>query len=252
MEHIISVINHKGGVGKTTSAVNVAACLGEMNQQVLLIDIDPQGNATTSLGVENTGDDLLQAMQKSDALPVIATGAKGFDLVPSGPALVAARQRFSGVVGAELLRRCLQRTNGGWQWVLIDCPPSMGILTLNALLVSRHVLVPVEASYLGLQGLGQIVETVDSVRRQHSARARIEAVIPCRAHVRRKMHQEIMVKLARAFPQAVTPVIRENVALAEAPGHGKPVISYAPRSNGAHDYRQATQWLFQHLSTLNM
>jgi chromosome partitioning protein len=242
---IIAVANLKGGVGKTTSAVNIAACWGEAGKKVLLVDLDPQGSASMSFGIKDEGNDLLQALQKTIALPVVHTKANGVDLVPSGPHFAAARQRFTGTIGNELLLRCLKQTHGDWGEVIIDCPPSLGILTMTALWASNHVIVPVEASFLAMSGLTQMMDTISSVGKHHPG-LELGAIIPCRAHPRRRVHQAIMDQLGKLFPDKVSPAVRENAALTEAPGHGKPVILFASRSNGAEDYRQVASWLSTH------
>jgi len=246
MKPVISFANHKGGVGKTTSAVNIASVFGEMGKRVLVIDLDPQGSAGLHFGVRDTGEKLLRAMEKTIALPVLPTVASGVDLVPSGLALSAAAQRFSGVLGAELLGRCLMRTQGDWDLVIIDCPPGSGILTMSALLVSQHVLIPIEANHLAVNGLHQLIEILDSMDREGRTPA-ILGIIACRANPRRRSHKEIMTRLEKSFPGKIAPFIRENVAVAEAPAHGQPMTLYAPDSNGAKDYRQAAEWLLQRL-----
>lgn len=245
---VISVANLKGGVGKTTSSVNIAACWGEAGRKVLLIDLDPQGSATMSLGVKDDGKGLLEALQKTTALPVVNTGAEGVDMVPSGPEFVAARQRFTGAIVNELLLRCLKRTNGDWEKVIIDCPPSLGVLTMAALWASDRVIVPVEASFLAMNGLSQMMETIRSVS-LNNHRLALGAIIPCRAHPRRKVHESITARLEELFPGKVSPPVRENVALTEAPGSGKPVILFASRSHGAEDYRQVSSWLSVHFDS---
>ena len=239
---IFSVMNHKGGVGKTTTAVNLAAGWAENGRRVLLIDNDPQGSAGLSLGVSDDGQRLLQALSASNALPVVKTVMPELYLVPSGPGLVEARRRFSGVLGLELLRRCLERTPGDWDRVLIDCPPGEEILTIGALRASRYVLIPVEVHYLGLNGINQILKTVLSVREANPL-FEIGAVIPCRAHPRRIIHREIMEKLEALFPGKVAPLVRETVSLAEAPASGRSIFQYAPGSSGAADYREVIRWL---------
>jgi chromosome partitioning protein len=242
MVRLTAIMNHKGGVGKTTTAVNLAACWAEQGMKVLLVDHDPQGSASAALNVPGDGHGLLQALQKSTALPVAATRMPGLSLVPSGPGLGEARQRFSGGIGLELLRRCLDRTPGPWDRVVIDCPPGEDILTLGALRAAQQVLVPVEVHFLGLNGLQQIAAIIGSVRR-HNPGLAIHSIIPCRAHPRRRIHREIMDRLEALFPGRVSPVVRENVSLAEAPARGLPVILSAPRSHGAADYRAVAEWL---------
>jgi chromosome partitioning protein len=141
--------------------------------------------------------------------------------------------------------RCLKRTQLGWSKVLIDCPPSLGILTLTALWASNHVVIPVEASFLAINGVTQMMDTIASLGAHHQGLT-LGAIIPCRAHPRRRVHQEIMDLLEQRFPGKVSPAVRENAALTEAPGKGKPVISFASWSNGAEDYRQVASWLSAH------
>lgn len=247
-KQIISVVNHKGGVGKTTTAVNVSACWGKAGRKVLLVDLDPQGSASMSLGVRDEGEGLLNALQATEGLPVAPTAAEGVDLVPAGPKLAVARQRFSGSLGTELMSKCLKRTliKGQWDPIVIDCPPSLGILTTMAMWASSHVLITAEANFLALGGLNQILETITSVRERHPE-LEIMAVVPCRAHPRRRIHRETMEKLEEAFPGKVSPAVRENVSLAEAPGRGMPVIMSAPRSHGAEDYQAVASFLLKHL-----
>lgn len=246
MKQVIAFANHKGGVGKTTSVVNIASVLGETGRRVLIVDIDPQGSAGPHLGVRDNGSGLLSALEKTVAAPVVPTSVKGVDLIPSGPALAAAAQKFSGVLGGELFARCLERTHGDWELVLIDCPPGPGVLTLSALRVSQHVVIPVEANRLAMNGLGQLRETLDSMRRTNRCPG-LPGIIACRANPRRRVHREMMAELDSQFPGQVAPTVRENVALAKAPARGEPVSLYAPGSNGAEDYRRVAHWLLERL-----
>jgi chromosome partitioning protein len=244
MKQVIAFANHKGGVGKTTSAVNVASVLGEMGKRVLVIDIDPQGSASLHFGVKDKGMGFMQAMERTVAAPVLPTAVGGVDLVASGPSLSEAAQRFGGVLGAELFARCLARTQGDWELVIIDCPPGLGVLTMSALRASRHVVIPIETNRLALNGLDQLIETLDSMGSENH-RPRILGVIACRANPRRRVYKEIMTDLETRFPGRIAPFVRENVSLAEAPARGKPVNLYAPSSNGARDYRRVTEWLLK-------
>jgi chromosome partitioning protein len=192
--------------------------------------------------VTDDGSALLGALQKTASLPVLDTSAPGVQLVPSGPRLSEAGQRFSLTMGADLLARCLKRTPSDWHWVIIDCPPSMGVLTVSALRASHRALFPVEASYLALSGVVQMVEALRSMRSQIPDLEMV-GVIPCRAHPRRRVHARVMAELEHMFPGKVSPVVRENASLAEALGSGQPVIRFAPRSHGAEDYREVAAWL---------
>ncbi len=246
MKQVIAVVNLKGGVGKTTTAVNLAACWGESGKKVLLIDMDPQGSASLSVGIENSGNELRDALQNIVALPVVPTNVPGMDLVPAGPELATARQVFTDGPGDEVFTSCLRQTPGDWDCIVIDCPPSLDVLTMSALMASHDVLVPVEASFLGLNGLKQMAATIDSVK-SRNADLDMKAIIPCRAHPRRRIHWEIMDRLGEMFPGKVSPIIHENVSLAEAPGRGKPVILSSRISRGSDDYRLASLWLSDRL-----
>ena len=240
--NILAIVNPKGGGGKTTSAVSIAAVLGAMGQRVLLIDLDPQAGASLSLGVRDPGESILQAMHRTTAFPVVPTKAPGVSLVPSGHALTAARQHFSGEIGAGLFKRCLDRTENDREWVIIDCPPGDDILILGALRAAEHVLIPLETTYLGLTGLWQIIDTIEEMRND-GGRAEILAVIPCRAHPERPHHRKIMEKLGNLFPRRVTPFVREDDDIAMAPSAGLPITLYAPGSAGTADYRRVVDFL---------
>jgi len=246
MKQVVSVVNLKGGVGKTTTAVNLAACWAEQGKKVLLVDLDPQGSASICVGRMSTGRRLLDAMQKIIALPVVPTDVTGLDLVPSGPELVTARQIFIDGPGDEIFSSCLRQTAGEWDCVIIDCPPILDVLTMSSLLASQHVIVPVEASFLGLNGVRQMVSAVESAK-SRNPELEIRAIIPCRAQPRRRIHWEIMDRLDEMFPGKVSPIIHENVSLAEAPGRGKPVILTARISRGSDDYRLVSLWLAEHV-----
>lgn len=244
MRKILSIANQKGGVGKTTATVNLAAALGALGKKVLVVDFDPQGSASLSLGMPDNGSLLLKALESCSALPVLQTPYTGVDLVPSGRNLVAARFQFSLAMSQDLLSICLEQTQGPWDWVLIDCPPTLDIITLAALWSSRHVLIPVEGSHLSIHGLEQMVRTVSDLRDQ-GADLEIEAILPSRIHPRRRIYWEIMLRLEQEFPDKVAPVIRENVSLTEAPGKGKPVQLFARTSHGTRDFQDVCEWLLR-------
>lgn len=247
MRQVVSVANLKGGVGKTTSAVNIAACLGEIGKRVLLIDLDPQGSASLSLGVENSGEELLFALKNETPLPVMPIEVPGVELVPSGMSLTTGQMTLIGEESNNALASCLEHTPGNWDYVIIDCPPSYGALTINALIACNRIVVPVEASFLGLNGLKQMVSAIDSLKPKNPG-LEIEAILPCRAHRRRRIHWDIMDSFNSMFPGKVSPIIRENVSLAAAPGMGKPVIYTDRLSKGADDYRFVTLWLDDRLT----
>ncbi|NTU41750.1 MAG: ParA family protein, partial [Nitrospirales bacterium] len=212
--YVLSVVNHKGGVGKTTTAVNLAACLGERGSSVLLIDLDPQGSASLALGFADDGERLFQALQKTITLPVEATMVAGVDLVPAGPLLIGAWQRFSGAIGNEIFRQCLRSTEGSWDWIIVDCPPSMGVLTVAALHATNGVLIPVEATSLSVAGLQQMTGTIAGIAGEHrDSHLKVQAIVPCRAHTRRRIHKDVMAQLESAYPGLIAPLVRESAAL---------------------------------------
>lgn len=239
---VVSIVNHKGGVGKTTSAVNIAASLCAEGYKTLVVDLDPQGSATLHLGLTDNGYLLYDALQNATALPVKPSGVPYLDIVPSGPRLTEIGFLYPPGDGAELLERCFEKTAGDWDWILLDCPPNMGVLTLGALKVCNHIVVPTEATPLAFNGLKQLIDILGSLRRIVTEKE-IAAVIPCRCHIRRRIHWETIQKIEELLPGKVSSFIRENVAVAAAAGHGRPVHQHAPRSNGTEDYREATQWL---------
>ena len=243
---VLTFFNNKGGVGKTSLIYHLAWMYASQGKRVVIVDLDPQGSASLSIGVINEGRELQNALQKIVALPVVSTNVPGLDLVPAGPELVAARNVFVDGPGDEIFNSCLRQTSGDWDCVIIDCPPSLDVLTMSALMACQHVIVPVEASFLGLNGVKQMVAAIDSVKSRRPE-LDIRAIVPCRAHPRRRIHWEIMEKLKGMFPGKVSPIIHENVSLAEAPGRGKPVIMTSRISRGSDDYRLVSLWLSDQL-----
>lgn len=247
MGKVIAVSNQKGGVGKTASTVSLAAVFAEAGESVLLIDLDPQGSASLWLGVEDDGTQLLEHLEKPGDLASLVhpAVAPGLDLIPAGLALAAADYRLGGKLGQHTrLRRCLERTTGQWDWVFLDCPPALGVLSVNALSAAGAVVVPVEASPLALAGLSDLSNVIADVREEVNDSLHVAGVLVCRANARRTVYRDTMEALNEAFPDRVCPVpIREDVCLTEAPGHGKPITLYSPRCHGAEDYREAAAWL---------
>lgn len=238
----LAIANQKGGSGKTTTAVNLAACLGEKDKKVLLIDLDPQASATNWYGIKDAGRGLLDLFVNNGSLLDLAhpTEAAGVEIVPSSAWLVGVEKALAGEVGAEMiLRRHLGRLpEGRWDYLLVDCPPTLGILTVNALVAVREILVPVEAHVLALQGLAQLLQTVEVVRNRLNPDLEITGILACRVDVRTRHAQEVVEQLRGRFGNvAYHTVIRENVRLAECPSFGQPITQYDPRSHGAEDYR---------------
>ena len=238
----IATANQKGGSGKTTTAVNLAAALGEKGRRVLVVDLDAQASASLWLGVKDGGRGLLDALTDNGNLAdlISQTDTPGVGVVPSSAWLVGAEKALAGELGAEtILRRKLAHIQPGqWDYVLVDCPPTLGILTVNALVAVREVLVPVEAHVMALQGLAQLLQTVEVVRDRLNPSLRIAGILACRVDARTRHAQEVVEQLKGRFGNLIYNVaIRENVRLAECPSFGQPITRYDTRSSGAEDYR---------------
>lgn len=240
---IIAVVNQKGGTGKTTTAVNLGAALAERGRTVLVIDLDPQYSTTTWLSAHAVGRgvfDLFAAPEETalDAL-VAPTPTGNLSLVGASAWLVGAEKALATEPGAETILRdkLAALAPGRFDYALIDCPPTLGVLTVNALTAAREVLVPVECHVMGLQGLAQLAQTVDRVRKRLNPDLRITGVLACRLDARTNHGPEVVEKLRARFPQTFATAVRENVRLAECPSMGEPITAYAPASSGAADYR---------------
>ena len=246
----VAVSSQKGGSGKTTTAVNLAAALGERGKRVLVLDLDPQCSASTWLGVPGEGRGLLEVL--ADGAPLAAlvreTSAPGVDLVPASVALVGAERLLAGKVGAEVaLRRAVGRLPAGrWDFLLADCPPSLGLLTVSALAACSRVLVPVEASTMALAAVEQLAATIRDAREAYNPDLKLWAVLACRVDYRTNLAREVLAALHERYGAAVLgSVIRETVRLREAWSFAKPVTLYAPASRGAEDYRAAAAELLR-------
>jgi chromosome partitioning protein len=241
---VIAIVNQKGGTGKTTTAVNLGAALAEKNRGVLLIDLDPQFSTTMWYAISNPGRgvfDLFSHPDKTQLSDLIQkTGTDGVSIVPSSAWLVGAEKALSTEPGAEtILREKIEAIDPGrFAYVLIDCSPTLGILTVNALTAAREVCVPVECHVMGLQGLAQLLQTVEVVRKRLNPRINITGILACRVDMRTNHSQEVVEKLRSRFPELTyRTVIRENIRLAECPSMGEPITTFAPTSAGAEDYR---------------
>jgi len=236
---IIALVNQKGGVGKTTTAVNLADGLSRRGAKVLLIDLDPQSNATYSLGIQShTLEGTVYEMLKNEAsFPDVVIKRGGFDLVPSSLGLATADLTLSGLPGRENLLKDALSNVEGYDFILIDCPPSLGLLTLNALTYAREVIISIQTEFLALQGVRQLWETVEMVKRRLNDSLEITGVVCTRYDSRRNLNQDIAAHVREFFKEKVfNTMIRENVALGEAPSYGKTIFEYKPRSHGATDY----------------
>lgn len=252
----IAIVNQKGGTGKTTTTVSLAGALAARGRKVLLIDLDPQYSTTTWLATGPVGRgvfDLFAEPERTDLdVLVHKTAAENVSLVGASAWLVGAEKALSNEPGAEtILREKLARLDADrFDYVLIDCPPTLGVLTVNALTAATEVLVPVECHVMGLHGLAQLMQTVEVVRRRLNPAIRLCGILPCRLDARTNHGQEVVAKLRSRYPETFQTVIRENVRLAECPSMGEPITAYAPASAGAEDYaRLAEEIINQEVAT---
>jgi len=238
----IAVTNQKGGSGKTTTSVNLAAALGEKGKRVLLVDLDAQASSSTWYGVKDGGKGLFDVFVGNGNLVdlVHQTSAPGVELIPSSSWLMGTDKSLAGEVGAEtILRRHLDRLpRDRWEYVLLDCPPALGVLTVNALAAAGEVLVPVESHVLALNGLAQLLKTLDVVKERLNPSLEIMGILACRVDSRTRHALEVVEMLRTRFgKQVFKTVIRENVRLAESPSFSQPITQYDPGSHGAEDFR---------------
>ena len=244
MVRITACTNQKGGVGKTTTVINLAAYLALSGTRTLVIDLDPQGNATSGLGVDR------RAIQRSsyealvDRVPMseltVATGVDGLELVPSMPDLSGAEIELVNVPARERrLAASLAELDGRYDRILIDCPPSLGLLTLNALTASDGVLIPIQTEYYALEGLSQLVNTIRRVREGLNPRLEIEGVLLTMYDARTNLSAQVASEIRRHMNGSVyRTVVPRSVRLSEAPSHGMPIALYDPGSRGASAYRE--------------
>ncbi len=241
MGKVVAVANQKGGVGKTTTAVNVSAYLA-LSARVLLVDVDPQANATSSLGLDprtvspSTYEALIGDAPLIDT--VTSTSRPELDLAPASRALAGAQVELVDLPDRDTrLRDALCEVRGGYPLCLLDCPPSLGLLTLNALAAADALLVPVQCEYLALEGLGQLMETVDLVRASLNPQLKLLGLLMTMYDARTNLSAQVVQEVRRHFPaETLETVIPRSVRLSEAPSHGKPVIEYEPSSRGALAY----------------
>lgn len=242
MAKTIAIFNQKGGVGKTTTNINLSACLGKMGYKVLIIDNDPQGNSTSGLGINksttvfNLYDLLLGDIEPHEA--ILKTGFKNLDIIPSNVQLAGAEIEMIELNQREyVLQGIIQKIQDKYDFIFIDCPPSLGLLTINSLVSADSILVPIQCEYYALEGVSQLINTYKLMRKGLNKKLQIEGVLISMYDARTNLSQQVVDEVEKYFQGKVyTTKIPRNVKLAEAPSYGQPIIYYDDKSKGALSY----------------
>ncbi|PWI56816.1 ParA family protein [Sulfoacidibacillus thermotolerans] len=242
MARVMAVANQKGGVGKTTTSVNLGACLAELGKKVLLIDIDPQGNTTSGVGINKADvryciyDVIINDVNSTDA--ILHTSVQNLDIIPATIQLAGAEIELVPTISREVrLRRAIAAIRANYDYILIDCPPSLGLLTINALTGSDSVVIPIQCEYYALEGLSQLLSTIRLVQKHLNTSLEIEGVLLTMLDARTNLGIQVIEDVKKYFREKVYhTIIPRNVRLSEAPSHGKPILQYDPKSRGAEVY----------------
>ena len=239
---VIAIANQKGGVGKTTTAVNLSSCLALLGARVLLIDVDPQGNSTSGLGIDKSTvkrcvyDCLVNDVPMDEA--IVSTKVENLGLLPATIQLAGAEVELVSVLAREnMLKRALEKVKYRYDFVLMDCPPSLGLLTINALTAASSVLVPIQCEFYALEGLSQLMRTVGLVQKNLNPSLQLEGVVLTMFDARTNLSIQVVDEVKNLFRNKVyRTIIPRNIRLSEAPSHGKPIVQYDPKSRGAEVY----------------
>ncbi len=247
MAKVIAICNQKGGVGKTSTAVSLSSCLALEGQKTLLIDLDPQGNATSGLGLDKKTVEksiyhaLLDGIDLSQV--ILESCVSNLFIIPANDQLSGTEVELVGELGRESkLKKVLGQLDSSFKFVVIDCPPSLGLLTINALTGCQSVIIPMQCEYYALEGLGQLMKTINLVKDNLNTSLEIEGILMTMADFRTKLTQEVIDEVRKHFGEKVyKTVIPRNIRLSEAPGFGKPIFLYDEHSEGAKKYRELTK-----------
>lgn len=248
MGKAIAIFNQKGGVGKTTTNINLGACLAQLGKRVLMLDIDPQGNTTSGVGVskKDLSDTVYDLLIDPDYDPhgaIRHTSQKGLDLIPANVDLAGAEIELVEIDGREKrLKNAISKIKEEYDFIFIDCPPSLGLLTINSLTAVESVLIPIQCEFYALEGVSQLVSTIDLVKKSLNPGLTIEGVVLSMFDGRTNLSMQVVQEVKKYFGSLVySTVIPRNIRLAEAPGFGMPITEYDPRSKGAQAYRAFAQ-----------
>lgn len=245
MGKAIAIFNQKGGVGKTTTNINLAACLAKKGKKILVLDIDPQGNTTSGLGIEKkalkkSSYDLMIEDDINAEDVILKTGVDNLDIIPANVSLSGAEVELAIIRGREKrLKKALNQVKEKYDFIFIDCPPSLGLLTINSLTAVDSVLIPIQCEFYALEGVAQLMNTIEIVRKNLNEKLYVQGVILSMFDGRTNLSVQVVEEVKKYFRKKVyKTVIPRNVRLAEAPSYGLPIIEYDPKSKGAEAYRE--------------